>query len=417
MLPSWIDTQALRLIITMTVLTLKQSSLKNKVVFLRADLNVPMQGDQVTDMTRLKSISETLIKLIQGGAKVILASHYGRPKGQIDPNFSMKKILPALQSLYPDFSFVFKQGIPPDQWGEVAKGLSQGTVLLAENLRFYPGEEANSQNFAQQLAKNVDLYVNDAFSCSHRAHASIVALTNLVPAYMGESFYKEIESLEKFLLSPKKPLTALIGGAKISTKFGLLEHLLEKVDQLVVVGAMANTLYYAMGKGIGHSLFEENMVAQATNFLKKAKHHRCCLYIPADVLVAKQVAPNTETRMVKIFDSDIQPDDIIVDAGPEAVKTIQNIIKKSKTVVWNGALGIAEIDGFDKGTVEVAKYLAELTTRGEIISIAGGGDTLALIKKAQVEAQSFSYLSTAGGAFLEWLEGKKLPGLKALEIK
>ncbi len=392
--------------------TLNQHEIKNKVVFLRADLNVPFNAaGRVSDTSRLKAIEPTLMKLVKGGAKVVLASHLGRPKGKEDPNLSMKKVLPALKEVYPSVSFVFSEDLTPKDWGSEAQKLDAGTVLLTENLRFFSGEEKNSDAFAQELAVGVDLYVNDAFACSHRAHASVVAITKHLPSVMGELFLHEISCLEKLLKKPKRPMMALIGGAKISTKLTLLRSLMQKADHLVVVGAMANTLYYAMGLSVGRSLVEESLSDEAKSFLRAARDHACEVYIPQDVVVTKEISETSEKRVCVA--SDVGPDDIIVDAGPVSIAAIKEILDDCKTVVWNGALGIAEIDQFSTGTTEIATYIAGKKGKS-FTSVAGGGDTLALLKKAHAE-NGFTYLSTAGGAFLEWLEGKKLPGLEALK--
>ena len=396
----------------MTYPTPKDCNVKDQVVFLRVDLNVPLDDNgHVTDLSRVKAIKPTLDYLVTQGAKVVLASHLGRPKGQFNPALSMRLVLPALSKVFPAYDFKFVESNDPAHWGKEAQGLSQEQVLMTENLRFYPGEEKGDLSFAGELAKGVDLYINDAFACSHRAHASIVALANLKPAMMGFLFYKEIETLKNFLRPAKKPLTAIIGGAKVSTKIGLLESLVDKVDTLVVVGAMANTFFLQESVSVGKSLVEPDFVDEASRLRKKAMEMGCELILPTDVMVADKIDATAETRICK-YDQ-IKNDDIVVDAGPDTIQRIIEVINKSQTVVWNGALGIAEIDIFANGTDAVSRALAEATKKQRLVSIAGGGDTLALIEKAG-ETEGFSYLSTAGGAFLEWLQGNTLPGILAL---
>ncbi|MAP23993.1 MAG: phosphoglycerate kinase [Rickettsiales bacterium] len=396
----------------MTYPTPKDYNVKDQVVFLRVDLNVPLDDNRhVTDLSRVKAIKPTLDYLVAQGAKVVLASHLGRPKGKFNPDLSMRLVLPALNEVFPKFNFKFVENNDPASWGQEAKALKPGQILVSENLRFYPGEEKGDTGFAAELAKGIDLYVNDAFACSHRAHASIVALAKLKPAMMGFLFHTEIATLTKFLRPAKKPLTAIIGGAKVSTKIGLLESLVDKVDTLVVVGAMANTFFLQKGVPVGKSLVEPDYINEASRLRTKAMEAECNLILPTDVMVADKVDANAKTRICA-YDQ-IKNDDIVVDAGPNTIQEIIEVINKSQTVVWNGALGIAEIDIFTKGTDSVSRALAETTKKQGLISIAGGGDTLALIEKAG-ETEGFTYLSTAGGAFLVWLEGNTLPGISSL---
>lgn len=399
----------------MTYPTPNDFDVKDQVVFLRADLNVPLDDQgHVTDLSRVRAIKPTLDFLVQRGARILLASHLGRPKGATDPKLSMGHVLPGLKEVYPDYDFQFVSSADPAQWGMEAKHLKPGQILVSENLRFYPGEEQGDRAFATQLATGIDLYVSDAFACAHRSHASIVALAKLRPAMRGFLFAHEIETLTHYLRPAKKPLTAIIGGAKVSTKIRLLEALVDKVDALVVVGAMANTFFLEQGLSVGKSLVEPDFVDQATRLREKISNSPCQFFLPTDVMVADSINPNALTRICDI--DDLQEEDIVVDAGPETIDTIKKQIEKSQTVVWNGALGIAEIDAFANGTNEIGLALADATQKNNCISIAGGGDTLALLEKAGV-ASGFTYLSTAGGAFLEWLEGNSLPGIHVFEAR
>lgn len=391
-------------------LTLKDVDVFQKTVLVRADLNVPMHNGVITDTTRIDRLLPTLKSLIQNQAKIILISHFGRPKGRYNEEDSLKKIIPVLSQIV-NQPILFAQ----DCIGEIARQLTQklqpSQILLLENLRFHEEEENNDENFAKALASLADVYVNDAFSCSHRAHASVVAITQFLPAIAGKGMENELKALSAALETPKRPLMSLVGGSKISTKLALLENLIQKVDRLVVGGGMANTFLKALGYPIGTSLYEAEMLRTAEIILEKAKKLKCEIILPQDVAVTPEIKDHMPRHIVSR--EAVGEQDKIVDIGPLTIAHIHDRLKECGTVVWNGPIGIFEIPPFDVGTTEVAKLISHLTTQGTLISIAGGGDTLAALSHAGVE-DTFSYTSTAGGAFLEWLEGKELPGVKAL---
>jgi len=380
-----------------------------KRVLLRADLNVPVQDGRVTDTTRIDRLAPTVRELVGKHARVILMSHFGRPKG-FDPKESLAPLVATISE---------RLGVPVafagDCIGPVAEtavaALSDGGVLLLENLRFHKGEEKNEPDFAASLAKLGDLYVDDAFSASHRAHASITGVAALLPAYAGRGMEAELKALDKALGNPARPVAALVGGAKISTKLDLLGNLVAKVDFLILGGGMANTFLAAQGVKIGKSLAEMDMLDQARAIEATAKARGCTLVLPVDALVAEKFGPGQTAQTVP---ADQTPDDrMILDIGPASVEAIVAILRTCRTVVWNGPLGAFEIPPFDSGTVAVAKAVAALTKDGTLVSIGGGGDTVAALGAAGVEGD-FTYISTAGGAFLEWMEGKELPGVTPL---
>lgn len=394
--------------------SLDTADVKGKTVLVRADLNVPMETDaqgiaHVSDTTRIDRLIPTIQELTQKGAKVVLLSHFGRPKNR-DAKDSLTQILPAL-----NHAFGQNVAFAEDCIGEAAEygvqGMSEGGILLLENLRYHAEEEKNDLAFAKKLAKLGDVYVNDAFSASHRAHASIEALAGLLPAYAGRLMQAELDALNAALESPQKPVVALVGGSKISTKLDLLYNLVEKVDVLVLGGGMANTFLAAQGVSVGASLCENDMLEQARSISSKAKTKGCTILLPVDAVVADDIK-STATKTVDIHA--IAANDKMFDIGEASIAAINAALGSAKTVLWNGPLGVFEFPAFAHGTNAVAAKVAELTKAGALISVAGGGDTVAALNKAGVEAD-LTYVSSAGGAFLEWLEGKVLPGVAALE--
>jgi phosphoglycerate kinase len=390
--------------------TLDDLDVTGKRVLLRVDLNVPMQDGKVTDATRIERLVPTINELVGKGAKVILMSHFGRPKGKPDPAFSLNPLVPVLSDALGRPVAFAEDCVGPAAEAAVAR-MQNGDVLLLENLRFHPEEEKNDTGFARRLAALGDIYVNDAFSAAHRAHASTEALAHLLPHAAGRLMQAELEALAKALETPTRPVAALVGGAKVSTKLDLLNFILAKVDVLIIGGAMANTLLFAAGKQVGKSLCERELADTAREILAKAKGAGCELVLPVDAVVAREFKANAPTEVVDI---DRVPDDaMILDIGPASVAEIGRRLAACRTLVWNGPLGAFETPPFDAGTVAVARRAAELTQSGTLLSVAGGGDTVAALAHAGVE-EKFTYVSTAGGAFLEWLEGRELPGVAAL---
>jgi phosphoglycerate kinase len=390
--------------------TLDDLEVTGKRVLLRVDLNVPMQDGKVSDATRIERLVPTIEELAGKGAKVILMSHFGRPKGKPDPAFSLRPLVPPLsQALGRPVAFA-EDCAGPLAEAAVAR-LRNGDIVLLENLRFHPEEEKNDAEFARRLAALGDIYVNDAFSAAHRAHASTEALAHLLPHAAGRLMQAELDALSKALESPTRPLAALVGGAKVSTKLDLLNFILAKVDVLIIGGAMANTLLFAAGKQIGKSLCEHDMAEVARGILAKAKGAGCELVLPVDAVVAREFKANAATEIVDI--DHVPADAMILDIGPKSVAEIARRLMASRTLVWNGPLGAFETPPFDAGTVEVARRVAVLTQQKKLLSVAGGGDTVAALAHAGVE-EKLTYVSTAGGAFLEWLEGRELPGVAAL---
>jgi phosphoglycerate kinase len=390
--------------------TLDDIAVKGKRVLVRADLNVPMKDGKITDASRIERQAPTIRELSGKGARVIVLSHFDRPKGKVVPEMSLKPIAPALaKELGKPVAFA------SDCVGDAAKDavakLKDGDILLLENTRFHKGEEANDPEFAKQVASLGDIFVNDAFSAAHRAHATTSALAYLLPSAAGRSMQAELEHLHRALGNPKRPVMAVVGGAKVSTKIDLLENLLTKVDYLVIGGAMANTFFVAEGRQIGKSLAERDQVDTALRIVHKATETGCVLILPTDVVAAKEFKAHAEHRTVEI--GHVHADEMILDVGPKSVAEFANRLKATKTVVWNGPFGAFETVPFDKATVAAAKAVAAETKAGNLISVAGGGDTVAALNHAGVSAD-FTYISTAGGAFLEWLEGKTLPGVEAL---
>jgi len=392
--------------------TLDQVEVKGKRVLVRADLNVPVENGVVTDATRIDRVAPSITELADKGAKVILLSHFGRPKGR-DAKNSLKPVVAEL-------AHVIKRPVKfaDDCIGETAEQavaeLRPGNILCLENTRFYPGEENNDPEFAKALAKLGDIYVNDAFSVSHRAHASTEGIAHLLPAYAGRTLQTELDALVKALEHPDRPLTAIVGGAKVSTKLDLLGNLLRKVDVLIIGGAMANTFLLAQGKKVGKSLFEKDLVEIAKKILDEARANKRQIVLPVDAVVAEKYEAHAPSRVVDV--DHVGDNDMILDIGPRSIEYAISELARSKTLVWNGPFGTFEIEPFDNGTDEVAEAAAELTQAGKLVSVAGGGDTVAALNAAGV-AGRLTYVSTAGGAFLEWLEGKALPGVEILRQK
>jgi phosphoglycerate kinase len=398
-----------RLCIMPSFRTLDQADVNNKRVLLRVDLNVPVEDGNITDCTRIERVAPTIREIAQRGGKVILLSHFGRPKGP-DPKASLKLVVPTLaQVLGQPVAFA------ADCIGETASAaitaMRPGDVLCLENTRFHAGEERNDGKFAAELARLGDVFVNDAFSAAHRAHASTEGVAHLLPSYAGRSMQTELDALARALDSPRRPLAAIVGGAKISTKLDLLSNLLRKVDSLVIGGAMANTFLAALGHPVGKSLTESDLLPTAREIMDKAKAEKREIVLPVDVVTAHALAADAPSQM-RALDS-VASDEMILDIGQRSIEHVCSVLARVRTLVWNGPLGAFEIEPFDLGTVEVAEAAAELTSAGDLVTVAGGGDTVAALNAAGV-TDRFTYVSTAGGAFLEWLEGKPLPGVEAL---
>ncbi len=390
--------------------TLDQAELKGKRVLLRVDLNVPMEGGRVTDATRIDRVLPTIKEVADKGGKVVLLAHFGRPKGARTEEDSLKIVAKALaEHLRRPVAFA-DDCVGPSAQAAVA-ALKDGDVLLLENTRFHKGEEKNDPAFVEALAKLGDVFVNDAFSAAHRAHASTEGLAHKLPAYAGRSMQAELQALTQALGAPQRPVMAIVGGAKISTKLDLLGNLVSKVDYLVIGGGMANTFLAAQGKAVGKSLCETALLDTAREILGKAKSAGCEIVLPEDVTVALAFKAHAPAHVVSA--DHVGAEEMILDVGPKAVAHVESLLEKCKTVVWNGPFGAFELQPFDEGTNAVAQTAARLTVEGKLLSVAGGGDTVSALNQAHA-AQQFTYVSTAGGAFLEWLEGKELPGVKAL---
>ena len=389
--------------------TLDDAELAGKRVLVRVDLNVPVDAGRVTDDTRIQAVLPTISEISSKGGKVILLAHFGRPKGA-DPKLSLAPIAGEVASRLGKPVAFAPATIGPEAEAAVAK-LKDGEVLLLENTRFDPREEKNDPAFVEALAALGDLYVNDAFATAHRAHASTEGLAHHLPAYAGRCMQVEIEALAKALEKPERPVMAVVGGAKVSSKLDLLGNLVAKVDVLVIGGGMANTFLAARGKDVGKSLCEHDLAGTALEILDKAKAAGCDVVLPVDALAATEFKAHAAHRVASV--DDIKADEMMLDAGPASIDNVIAKLKTAKTVVWNGPFGAFELPPFDTATVAVAKAAAELTVAGKLLSVAGGGDTVAALNHAGV-ADDFTYVSTAGGAFLEWLEGKPLPGVEAL---
>jgi phosphoglycerate kinase len=381
---------------------------RGKRALVRVDLNVPMQDGGVSDDTRLRATLPTVTELADKGAIVLLLSHFGRPKGERRPDMSLAPLLDA-------YAHVLGRPVcfVADWDKEAVAGLAPGEVAILENTRFHPGEEKNDPAFARTLAALGDFYVDDAFSAAHRAHASTEALAHLLPAYAGRAMEAELKALEAALGNPARPVAAVVGGAKVSTKLDVLKHLVSKVDHLIIGGGMANTFLAARGVNVGKSLCEHELASTAEEILAAAERANCTVHLPYDVVVAREFAPNPPSlRTCNVHE--VAADEMILDIGPAAVEALADVLKTCRTLVWNGPLGAFETPPFDAATVALARTAAALTQEGSLVSVAGGGDTVAALNQAGV-AGEFTFVSTAGGAFLEWMEGKELPGVKALE--
>ena len=385
--------------------------LTGKVALVRVDLNLPMQDGHVTDLTRVHASAPTILELADKGAKVLILAHFGRPKGERHSTMSLSLVLGAVENvLGREVMFV------PEVCGPVAEQaigiLRAGDIAILENTRFWPGEEKNDPDFVKAIAANADLYVNDAFSAAHRAHASTEGLAHVLPAYAGRSMQAELEALEKALGAPEKPVAAVVGGAKVSSKLDVLQNLVGQVDHLIIGGGMANTFLAARGVDVGKSLCEHDLTGTAEEILEKADKSGCTVHLPYDVVVSKEFAANPPSLRTSNV-HEVAADEMILDVGPRAVEALADVLKICRTLVWNGPMGAFETEPFDAATVALARTAAALTREGSLVSIAGGGDTVAALNHAGV-AQDFSYISTAGGAFLEWMEGKPLPGVTVL---
>ena len=390
--------------------TLDDADLSGKRTLVRVDFNVPMADGKVSDDTRLRAALPTIDKLRKAGAKVVLLAHFDRPKGKRVPEMSLKPVVGALSDVVGAPVAFADDCVGPDAAAAIA-ALQPGDVLLLENVRYHAGEEANDPEFAQALAANGDLYVNDAFSAAHRAHASTEALARALPAYAGEQMRRELDALEAALGSPKRPVLGIVGGSKVSTKLDLLNNLVAKLDRLAIGGGMANTFLAAKGVDVGGSLCEHDLGETAREIMEKAKASGCELLLPVDVVTAEKVEPNASFAVREL--GDIQASDRILDAGPKTLRRLIEAMDASTTLIWNGPLGVFEVPPFDKATVEAANHAADLAKSGKLVAVAGGGDTVAALNHAG-RAEDFTFVSTAGGAFLEWMEGKELPGVAAL---
>ena len=394
----------------MAFATLDDADLKGRRALVRVDFNVPMADGQVSDDTRLRAAVPTIAKLRAGGAKVILLAHFDRPKGKVVPAMSLEPIPPALAKVL---------GAPvafgPDCVGPAAASaiaaMKAGDVLLLENVRFHAGEEKNDPEFAKALAANGDLYVNDAFSAAHRAHASTEGLAHLLPAYAGEQMRLELTALDKALGHPERPVMGIVGGSKVSSKLDLLRNLVTRLDKLAIGGGMANTFLYAQGHDVGLSYCEKDLAETARDIIRLAGQNNCKLFLPVDIVVAETLAPGAAARVRGL--GEVDEHERILDAGPETVERLCRAMDNSKTLIWNGPLGVFEIPPFDQGTVAAARHAGLLAKSGKLVAVAGGGDTVAALNVAGC-ADDFTFVSTAGGAFLEWMEGKELPGVAAL---
>jgi phosphoglycerate kinase len=392
--------------------TLDQADVKGKRVLLRVDLNVPMENGKVTDATRIARVAPTIAEIADKGGKVILLAHLGRPKGP-DPKESLKPVAAEVAR-------ILKRPVAfaDDCIGEKAEAaiaaMKAGDILCLENTRFHKEEEKNDPAFVDALAALGDIYVNDAFSAAHRAHASTEGLGHRLPAYAGRTMQAELEALTRALEAPERPLAAIVGGAKISTKLDLLGNLLDRVETLIIGGAMANTFLLAQGRKVGKSLVERDLVPTAGEILQKAKARGRDIVLPVDAVVAEKFEAHAPSRVADV--DHIADSDMILDIGPRSAEHVVSVLARAKTLVWNGPFGAFELEPFDTGTIEVAEAAAELTAAGKLVSVAGGGDTVAALNAAGV-AGRLTYVSTAGGAFLEWLEGKKLPGVEVLRLR
>ena len=395
-----------------TFRTLDDFDTKDKRVLLRVDLNVPMEKGTVTDATRIERVATTINELAGKGGKVILLSHFGRPKGP-DPKESLKPVAAVVAKIV-GRPVGFASDCIGDAAATAVNAMRPADILCLENTRFHKGEEKNDPAFINALAALGDLWVNDAFSAAHRAHASTEGLGHVLPAFAGRTMQAELDALTKALEAPQRPVAAIVGGAKISTKLDLLGNLIAKVDCLIIGGAMANTFLVAQGHDVGKSLAEHNLGTTARDILAKAEARGCEVVLPVDAMVAQKFEAHAPSRIVAV--DSVGPADMILDIGPKSIEQVIAVLGRMKTLVWNGPFGAFEIKPFDTGTMRAAQAAAELTTAGKLVSVAGGGDTVAALNAAGV-AEKLTYVSTAGGAFLEWMEGKALPGVEILRVK
>jgi phosphoglycerate kinase len=386
--------------------------LTGKKVLVRVDLNVPMDGASVTDDTRLRAMLPTVLELSDRGAIVLLLSHFGRPRGEKRPDMSTAQLVMPVHRLAGRSA----RFIEDCQGPEAARAISTmlpGNIGILENTRFHVGEEKNDPDLAKAMAALGDYFVNDAFSAAHRAHSSTEGITHYLPSYAGRSMEAELDALERALGNPEHPVAAVVGGAKVSTKLAVLGHLVSKVDHLIIGGGMANTFLAARGVSVGKSLCEHELTGEAESIFERAEQAGCTIHLPYDVVVAKEFAPNPPSlRTCNVHE--VEPDEMILDIGPAAVEALADVLKTCRTLVWNGPLGAFETPPFERATVALAKTAAALTKEGSLVSVAGGGDTVAALNLAGV-AGDFTFVSTAGGAFLEWMEGRTLPGVAALD--
>ncbi|MBL8599716.1 MAG: phosphoglycerate kinase [Devosia sp.] len=393
--------------------TIEGMDFAGKRVLLRADLNVPVQDGKVTDATRIERVVPTIRQIIKTGGKAVLISHFGRPKGKVDKSYSLEMVVPAIvEATGHPVGFIDTDWMNMQAPGEAIDDAPDGSILVLENTRFHPGEEENDPALVERMASLGDIFVNDAFSAAHRAHASTEGLAHKLPSAAGLAMQAELEALAAGLGAPKKPVIAIVGGAKVSTKIDLLQNLVTKVEALVIGGAMANTFLLAEGIGIGKSLAEKDMGDTVNAILAKAEKANCAIIVPIDGVVAWHFAENAPHQTYGLDAMD--KDGMILDVGGQSIDRIKAAIDEAATLVWNGPLGAFETKPFDAGTTEVARHVAARTKAGKLVSVAGGGDTVSALANAGVK-DDFTYVSTAGGAFLEWMEGKELPGVKALE--
>jgi phosphoglycerate kinase len=391
--------------------SLDSADFSNKRVLLRVDLNAPMENGKLSDGTRIERIAPTITEIADKGGKVILLSHFGRPKNGRDSENSLIVLVDILKQYIGRPIAFANDCIGPEAEAAVA-AMKPGDILLLENTRFHAGEEKNDSQFAAELAKLGDLYVNDGFSVAHRAHASTAGVARLLPAYAGRTMQAELEALEKALGNPARPVAAIVGGAKVSTKLDLLGNLAKKVDFLIIGGGMANTFLAALGHDVGKSLCEKGLVDVARTMIAEAKAAKCEIVLPVDAVLAKEFKAHAPARVANV--DAVEADEMILDMGPRSVVEVERILGMCKTLVWNGPFGAFEMQPFDAGTNAVAKLAGALTDAGKLVTVAGGGDTVSALNQAGV-GDNFTYISTAGGAFLEWMEGKILPGVEALE--
>lgn len=391
--------------------TIDDADVAGKRILLRVDLNVPVNGAAITDETRMMRVLPTILALCERGASVILLSHFGRPNGKRVNTLSLKPVADALRAMLHGTVVRFVDECAGLRAEAFVNELAAGQVAVLENLRFHPGEEENCSSFARALSTMGDVFVNEAFSTAHRAHASTDAITRQLPSFAGPSLMAEIDALRAALHRPDRPVAAVVGGAKISTKIPVLSNLATRVDTMIIAGAMANTFLYAMGHDVGASLCEPELASVANEILAEAKTQNCEILLPHDVIVAEEFCANASTKLCDV--NEVCREDMILDVGPSTLTDFKLLLARCSTLLWNGPLGAFEVEPFGHGTFELARAAARLTRQGTLTTVAGGGDTVAALNAAGV-TKDFTYVSTAGGAFLEWLEGKELPGVAAL---